>query len=75
MIENRKKIKNLSAKGIAFLAGQLGKLDMAFEFLDKAYEERDSLMAYIHIYTEPLSPSIWVDPRFKDVLAKMKLDV
>ena len=54
MIENRNKIKNLSATGIAFLAGELGKLDLAFEFL---------------------SPSIWADPRFKDVLAKMKLDV
>jgi len=75
MIENRIKIKNLSATGIAFLAGQLGKLDLAFEFLDKAYEERDSLMAYIHIYTEFLSPAIWADARFKDVLAKMKLDV
>jgi hypothetical protein len=53
----------------------LGKLDLAFEFLDKAYEERDSLMAYIHIYTEFLSPAIWADPRFKGVLAKMKLDV
>jgi serine/threonine-protein kinase len=74
MIESRNKI-NVSAASIAFLAGQLGKLDLAFEFLDKAYEERDSLMAYIHIYTEFLSPAIWADPRFKDVLAKMKLDV
>jgi len=74
MIESRNKT-NVSATSIAFLAGQLGKLDMAFEFVDKAYEERDSLMAYIHIYTEFLSPAIWADPRFKGVLAKMKLDV
>jgi hypothetical protein len=51
----------------------LGKLDLAFEFLDKAYVERDSLMAYIHIYTEFLSPLIWADPRFKDVLKRMNL--
>jgi serine/threonine-protein kinase len=75
MIENRKKIKNLSAAGIAWLAGELGKLDLAFEYLDKAYEERDSLMAYIHVYVELFSLKIAADPRFKDVLAKMKLDV
>jgi tetratricopeptide (TPR) repeat protein len=72
MIEGRNKI-NVSAASIAFLAGQLGKLDLAFEFLDKAYVERDSLMAYIHIYTEFLSPLIWADPRFKDVLKRMNL--
>jgi serine/threonine-protein kinase len=75
MIENRKKIKNLSATCIAWLAGELGKLDLAFEFLDKAYEERDTLMIFIHIYTELFSPTISADPRFKDVLAKMKLDI
>jgi len=74
MIENRKKIKNLSAAGIAWLAGELGKLDLAFEFLDKAYEERDSLMAYIHVYAELFSLKISTDPRFKGILAKMKLD-
>jgi tetratricopeptide (TPR) repeat protein len=72
-IESRNRI-NVSATSIAFLAGELGKLDLAFEFLDKAFEERDSLMAYIHIYTKFLSPAISADPRFKDVLAKMKLD-
>jgi serine/threonine protein kinase/Tfp pilus assembly protein PilF len=74
MIESRNKV-NISATSIAFLAGELGKLDLAFEFLDKAYEERDSLMAYIHIYTGFLSPAISADPRFKDVLAKMKLGI
>lgn len=75
MIENKNKIKNLSATCIAFLAGALGKLDLAFEFLDKAYDERDSLMPFVHIYAEIFSPTILTDPRFKDVLAKMKLNV
>jgi serine/threonine-protein kinase len=75
MIENRKKIKNLSATCIAWLAAALGKLDLAFEFMDKAYDERDTLMPFVHIYTEIFSPTILADPRFKDVLAKMKLDV
>jgi adenylate cyclase len=74
-IENKKTIKNVSAVCIAWLAGNLGKLDLAFEFLDKAYEERDTLMCFIHAYTEMFCPAISADPRFKDVLAKMKLDI
>jgi len=73
MIENKNKIKNLSAACIAWLAGELGKLDLAFEFLDKAYEERDSLMAFIHVYTEVFSPAISADPRFKALLERMNL--
>jgi len=75
MIESKNKIKNLSATCIAWLAGELGKLDLAFKYLDKAYEERDTLMPFIHIYTEFFSPAISADPRFKDVLVRMKLDV
>ena len=75
MIESKKKIKNLSATCIAWLAGAMGKFDLAFEYLDKSYEERDTLMAFIHIYVEFLCPAIAADPRFKDILAKMKIDV
>ena len=68
-------VPNVSAPCIAFLAGELGKLDLAFEFLDKACEERDVLMAFIHVYTDILSPAISADTRFKDLLARMKLDI
>jgi serine/threonine protein kinase/Tfp pilus assembly protein PilF len=74
-IENRKMVPNVSAPCIAFLAGELGKLDLAFEFLDKACEERDALMAFIHVYTDIFSPAISADTRFKDLLARMKLDI
>jgi TolB-like protein/Tfp pilus assembly protein PilF/predicted Ser/Thr protein kinase len=75
MIENKNTTKNLSSVCVAWLAGALGKLDLAFEFLEKAYEERDSLMIFIHIYADIFSPIISADPRFKDILKKMKLDV
>lgn len=74
-IENKKMVANVSAPCIAFLAGELGKLDLAFEFLDKACEERDVLMAFIHVYTDIFSPAISADARFKDLLARMKLDI
>jgi serine/threonine protein kinase/Tfp pilus assembly protein PilF len=73
IIENKKKVKNVSATCIAWLAGQLGRLDLAFEFLERAYEERDLLMPFIHVYTEIFSSAISADPRFKAMLAKMKL--
>ncbi len=74
MIQNKEKVKNLSAACIAWLAGNLEEFDLAFEFLEKAYEERDILMPFVHVYTEYFCPMMMTDSRFKDVLAKMKLD-
>jgi tetratricopeptide (TPR) repeat protein len=73
-IESKKTVKNVSAPSIAWLAGELGKLDLAFEFLDKAYEERDVLMGFVHVYSEMFSPALAADPRFKVLLARLKLD-
>jgi TolB-like protein/Flp pilus assembly protein TadD len=75
MIDSRKTIKNTSPVCIASLAGELGKLDLAFEYLDRAYAERDSLMVFIHIYAPMIYPAIAADPRFKSVLARMKLNI
>ncbi|MHC1769283.1 MAG: protein kinase [Verrucomicrobiia bacterium] len=75
MIDRRKAVKNTSAVCIAALAAGLGKLDLAFEYLNMAYEERDSLMVLIHIHAPMLSPAIAADPRFKSVLARMKLNI
>jgi len=75
MIEAKKTVKNVSAVSLAWLAGSLGNLDLAFEYLDKAHEERDILMCFIHVYTEMFCSAIAADPRFKKLLAKMKLDI
>ena len=74
MIEAKKTIEQTSSACIAIVVGCLGKGDLVFEYLDKAYEERDSLMPYSHIFTERFSPSMTTDPRFKALLARMKLD-
>ena len=73
-IEAKKTVKNVSSPSLAWLAGELGNLDLAFEFLDKAYEERDILLCFVHIYTKVLSPAMAADQRFKALLARMKLD-
>jgi TolB-like protein/Flp pilus assembly protein TadD/predicted Ser/Thr protein kinase len=74
-IEIKRAIKHTSSVAIAWLAAELGKLDLAFELLDKGYEERDTLMAFIHVYAGIFSPALAADPRFKGVLARLKLDL
>jgi serine/threonine protein kinase/Tfp pilus assembly protein PilF len=74
-IESKKAVKHTSSAAIAWLAGELGKLDLAFDLLDTAYKQRDVLMGFVHVYTEMFSPALAADPRFKDLLAKMKLEV
>jgi len=81
MIEAKKTVKQTSAYCIAVVAGYLGKLDLAFECLDRAVAEYDILMTLIHIqaellplHGETLSASMTADSRFKALLARMKLD-
>lgn len=73
-IEHKKTVKHTSSTALAWLAAELGELDLAFELLDKGYEERDTLMGFVHVYSELFSPALTSDPRFKAVLARMDLD-
>lgn len=69
----RKKITYVSSANIGWLWGALGNFDEAFAGFDAAYEERDSVMPFIHIYTKFAVPSLAEDSRFKSLLKKMKL--
>lgn len=71
MIE-RKDRGALSFASFGLLAGRLGLLDEAFEFLDRAYAERDPVMPSIHLYADFLAPSLRSDPRFRGLLVRMK---
>jgi TolB-like protein/Tfp pilus assembly protein PilF len=48
---------------------RLGKKDEAFEWLERAFDERDTNLAFIH--TEPFYDGIRSDPRFQDLLRRM----
>ncbi len=72
MIEARK-TSHVSATSIAWLAAALGRHDEAFAWLEKAYEDRDTLMAFLHVYTEIFSSQVCSDPRYAAVLGKMKI--
>ena len=65
----RKKKMYVSSLSIALIYQDLGETDKAFEFLDKAYDERDSLMPYINVFNE--MDGFRPDPRFKTLLKKM----
>jgi serine/threonine protein kinase/tetratricopeptide (TPR) repeat protein len=62
----------ISPYGLALLCFALGEKELGFQWLEKAYEERDVWTAYIKI--DFLLDSVRTDPRFKALLKKMNLD-
>ncbi len=46
-----------------------GEKDRALDFLEKAYQERDSLLVFLHL--EPGFDPIRSDPRFQDLVRRV----
>jgi hypothetical protein len=42
-------------------------------WLDRGYEDRDGLMAWVHVYTDIFVPALARDPRFLALLERMRL--
>lgn len=56
-------------KEVAIVYGELGELDLAFEYLDRAYEtERGSLF---YLDADPTADALRSDPRFQKFLEKL----
>jgi serine/threonine protein kinase/tetratricopeptide (TPR) repeat protein/ribosomal protein S27E len=70
-IENRSQYDYISPVWLACLYHSLGEIDKSFEFLEKAYEERDVQLVYIkeHAWFDNFRS----DPRFNELLKKMRL--
>jgi tetratricopeptide (TPR) repeat protein len=51
--------------------GALGELDKAFEALERAYEARSAGLIYSHV--DPAYDTLWVDPRYDDLAARIGL--
>ncbi len=59
----------VSPAAISFVSAALGRTNEAFEWLERAYEERDSLLDWVKLvpHFDPLRD----DPRFQDLLRRM----
>jgi TolB-like protein len=68
----KRRASYFSPFAIALIYQGLGHIDKTFEWLEKAYEERDPAMIFITGY-----PQLWglhADSRFQDLLKKMGLE-
>jgi serine/threonine-protein kinase len=68
-------LKRLIATGVAYqiaeLHGYRGERDKAFEWLDRAYGQHDGGLLSLKI--DPLMATLRQDPRYTDLLKKMRL--
>jgi TolB-like protein len=65
------KTAQVSAYQIACAYAWRGEKDKAFEWLERAYRQRDGGLAQMK--TDPLTAALWSDPRFKAMLKKINL--
>ena len=63
--------RHLAPYHLAMIYFGLGEKDQAFEWLDKACEQRSALLLWIK--TQPELESVRSDPRFQDILRRMNL--
>ena len=61
----------VSSYSIAESYMRMGEKQKAFEWLEKAYEEHDS--GLVSLAVEPMFESLRPDPRFKEIVRRMKL--
>ena len=66
------KQRYVSPGAIAFLNITLGEKERAFEWLEKAYQERSNGMAYLGV--DPFVDPLRSDPRFQDLLRRIGLE-
>jgi serine/threonine-protein kinase len=72
-LEQRCQKEYVSAMHIASIYTQLGEKEKAFEWLEKAYEERASLLWALERYPFASTDSLRSDPRFGDLLRRIGL--
>ena len=68
-LKDLSKRANVSPYDIALIHAALGEKDQAFEWLEKAYEQRDSSLIFLKV--DPRLDPLRSDPRFQDLLRRM----
>jgi TolB-like protein len=64
---------NVSCMSLAWALAVLGDLDGAYQWVERAIEERDPLVGFVHIYSPLLAPELAADPRYDGLLARLRL--
>jgi serine/threonine-protein kinase len=72
MIAQRSRV-NVSCMALAWATAVYGDLDGAFQWVERAVEERDTLVGFVHIYTPLLAPELASDPRYDALLERLNL--
>jgi hypothetical protein len=70
-LENASQTRYVPAIYFAAVYTGLGDFDQAFQWLDKAYEERDDRLIYLQ--AEPMADPLRKDPRFTALMKRMGL--
>jgi hypothetical protein len=71
MLDIRAATRSVPASYIAFAFAALGDKEEAFRWLETAWEERDSFLAFVAVY--PAMRPLRTDPRFRSFLDRMGL--
>jgi hypothetical protein len=60
-----------AAYNVAAVAARLGKNGEAFQYLERAFDERSFWMPFLNV--DPLFDSLHADPRFRNLLGRIGL--
>ena len=70
-MKERRTSQYVGPHSLARVYTSLGEIDQAFEWLDKAYEEKDAQVPFF--LADPVSTPLRDDPRFEELLRKINL--
>jgi serine/threonine-protein kinase len=70
-LEARRATRYVSPVAFVMLHVALGEVDAAFDWLDRAYEQRRGWLAYLNV--EPMLDPLRADPRFRRLQERMRL--
>ena len=68
-LENLSKQKYVTAYGVALIHAGLGQKDLAFQWFNKAFDERSHWLVWLRI--DPRWDALRSDPRFADLIKRM----
>jgi tetratricopeptide (TPR) repeat protein len=68
-LKDRARDEKVGTYEVAFIHAALGEKDQAFEWLEKAYEERNQGLAFLKV--DPTLDPLRSDPRFERILRRM----